>query len=104
MPMSTVVQYYQALRILANGFSIVGNFSVDSKAKPGTECIAAPLRTNLSYADFALRRACEVGGSSLEWFPWSSPVAAPILLVSLCDSLGGALLALMALGVTFAAV
>eukprot|EP00439_Symbiodinium_sp_Y106_P043809 s5030_g5.t1 len=40
MPVANVFQYYQGLRILANGLSIVGNTQVESKAKPGEKCTA----------------------------------------------------------------
>ena len=67
VPVSSIFQYYMALRVLANGLSIVGNMQVDSKLKQGAQCTAAPLHVNLNYADFALRSTVDVAGSSLEW-------------------------------------
>ncbi|CAE7369278.1 unnamed protein product [Symbiodinium sp. CCMP2592] len=67
VPVSSIFQYYMALRVLANGLSIVGNMQVDSKLKQGSQCTAAPLHVNLNYADFALRSTVDVAGSSLEW-------------------------------------
>ena len=45
-----------------------------------------------------------VGSSPLPQLPWPAPRHEPVPLVSLFDGIGGALVALMALGMTFAAV
>ena len=44
------------------------------------------------------------GQSPLPQLPWRSPWDAPVLLVSLFDGIGRALFAMMALGMSFAAV
>ena len=66
MPVNSVFAYYQGLRILANGLSIVGNGLVESKAKPGEKCVAAPLHVNLAYADNALKCTSDQN-ASVEW-------------------------------------
>ena len=52
----------------------------------------------------ALKIVSYAGASPLPQLPWRSPWDAPILLISLFDGIGGALLALTALGMSFAAV
>ncbi|CAE7488397.1 unnamed protein product [Symbiodinium sp. CCMP2592] len=70
VPVRSVMEYYRGLRILANGYAIVGQHRAPSKQMPGTEVVFAPLSDNLRYADSVLRIAssCDLpAGSLLEW-------------------------------------
>ena len=52
----------------------------------------------------SMRIVTYVGTSPLPQLPWPTPRHEPVLLVSLFDGIGGALVASMALGMNFAAV
>ena len=66
MPISSIFAYYQGLRILANGLSVVDSNLVDSKAKPGEKCVAAPLHVDLTHADTAFKCTADQN-ASVEW-------------------------------------
>ena len=57
---SSILDYYWGLRILANANARAGNYSVKSKAAP-VEVTMAPLSVNMDYADFALRATVDSG-------------------------------------------
>ena len=50
-----MVEYYFALRVMANAYAKAGSHEVVSVLSPGSKVIWAPLNTNLDYADMALR-------------------------------------------------
>ena len=65
-----VVQYYFALRVLANASAKAGNYEVESKIEKGTMVTFAPLDTNLNYADHALRMALKQPMSAWGRLKW----------------------------------
>jgi hypothetical protein len=66
----SVFAYYMGLRILGNGYAIVGQHVVHSKTSAGEKVMFSPLSANFDYADMALRRTMEMGlpsGQQLDW-------------------------------------
>lgn len=64
-----VPDYYEGMRILANGYARAGNYFVTSN-QTQKQVVFAPLDTNLNYADMALRSAFltyKAPDQRLEW-------------------------------------
>jgi len=68
--LSSVIDYYFALRIEGNAWAKAGPLLADSKITPGQRVVQAPLSVNLDYADSALRHASATNLPPAQMLAW----------------------------------